>query len=126
MATNAEMVRSWRATERGKAIMKSNSDRWRKSDKGINYRWKQQGIVIGGRDFTTVDYDYAYQVQQGCCAACRKHAAELNRKLFPDHDHKTGEFRWLLCNRCNGILGYVYDDPEILERMAKLLRSRIK
>ena len=121
----AEYAKNWRNTPRGRAMAKAGSDKWRKSDNGISYRWKKQGILIDGRPFTTVDYDRAYQVQQGRCAGCEKHQSELSKRLIPDHDHANGEFRWLLCNKCNGVLGYVNDDALILEKLAGMMRGRL-
>lgn len=119
----SERYKNWRKTENGKKISLFHSRKWIKSDKGINYRWKQQGILINGSEFTVVDYDRAYQIQQGRCAGCKKHQAELGKNLVPDHSHPTGEFRFLLCYKCNSVLGYVSDSPELLENLALLLRS---
>ncbi len=98
---------------------------WRNTATGINSRWERVGITIEGRPFTTVDYDRAYQVQGGCCAACGKHQSEIEKRLHADHDHLTGEFRWLLCVKCNLVLGYVNDSPELLEKIAAMLRERV-
>ena len=77
-----------------------------------------------GTQFTYVDYDRAYQVQQGRCKGCGIHQSELKRRLSADHDHKTGIFRFLLCTGCNGILGYSKDSADLLRRMADLLEGK--
>jgi hypothetical protein len=41
-----------------------------------------------------------------------------------DHCHKTGRFRGWICDRCNKVLGLVYDDPKLLRRMAKYLEIK--
>ncbi len=41
-----------------------------------------------------------------------------------DHDHKTGKFRGWICRRCNTILGYVKDSPELLKRLANYLENK--
>lgn len=51
-------------------------------------------------------YNDLYNKQQGCCAICGKHQAELKRTLFVDHDHKINKVRGLLCYACNSGLGF--------------------
>lgn len=41
-----------------------------------------------------------------------------------DHCHKTGKIRGLICKRCNTLLGYAQDSPEILGKaIAYLVKS---
>lgn len=68
--------------------------------------WKSRGVVTSdNRPFLPVDYDRAYQVQQGKCKICGVHQTQLDRLLSVDHDHKTNHFRGLLCFKCNWNLG---------------------
>jgi hypothetical protein len=53
------------------------------------------------------------------CERC----GELHRYICFDHDHKTGAFRGWLCDRCNKVLGLVYDDPRILRILADYLEA---
>lgn len=53
--------------------------------------------------------------QNNMCKICGVPEMELNRRLHLDHDHKTGRFRGLLCKKCNSLLGFVNDNPKILE-----------
>ena len=55
--------------------------------------------------FTFNDFDYLYQIQQGCCKICKRHSSILKRSLCIDHNHKTGIVRGLLCFDCNSKLG---------------------
>jgi Recombination endonuclease VII len=64
--------------------------------------WSDAGIKnANGTIFTYLNYDYAYQVQQGRCKFCGKHQSELKQALAADHNHMTGTFRGLLCVPCN-------------------------
>ncbi len=65
---------------------------------------------------TLEDYNQMFIEQEGKCAICGKHQSELQRALFVDHDHNTGEVRGLLCNNCNAGVGYFEDKPDYLEK----------
>lgn len=52
------------------------------------------------------DYARMLQSQNECCACCGKHQSAFKRRLHVDHDHETGEVRFLLCTECNPGLGY--------------------
>jgi hypothetical protein len=73
---------------------------------------------------TIADYDRMFAQQGGRCAICRRaDAAGKNGRFHVDHDHKTGQVRALLCERCNRGLGHYDDDPERLEAAARYLRG---
>lgn len=57
--------------------------------------------------------------QHGRCAICG--ALPKSRPLAVDHDHHTGRIRGLLCDRCNGGIGMLGDDIEILRRAIEYL-----
>lgn len=66
------------------------------------------------------DYERMLACQDGRCAICGR----LPRKyaLAIDHDHKSGEIRGLLCNRCNHtLLGAANEDSRLLRRAADYL-----
>jgi hypothetical protein len=65
-------------------------------------------------------YDSALKNQGGVCALCG--GTEL-RRLAVDHNHKTGDFRGLLCFSCNTGLGKFGDDPERLRRAARYVEQ---
>jgi len=43
------------------------------------------------------------------------------KRLFIDHDHKTGKFRGILCSNCNFLLGASVDSIKILKSAIKYL-----
>lgn len=83
--------------------------------------WREVGILnADGSQFTTIDYDRTYQIQQGRCLGCGLHQSELKNRLHADHNHKTGVFRFLLCTNCNTALGLARDNPIILRKLVDL------
>lgn len=54
----------------------------------------------------------------GKCEICSRCDVEL----VVDHDHARRGVRGLICRRCNLMLGYASDDPEILQRGIDYLR----
>lgn len=54
------------------------------------------------------------------CDVCKK--STVGRSLHFDHCHINGHFRGWLCYKCNSVLGYVNDSPELLERLAAYLK----
>jgi hypothetical protein len=67
-----------------------------------------------------------FELQQGKCAnlACE---AEISLDIHSghsirahvDHDHTTGQFRTLLCNRCNIVLGHIEKNRDVVEFLLK-------
>jgi hypothetical protein len=59
------------------------------------------------------------RVPEGC-EICRK---SMGEKICFDHCHDTGEFRGLLCHRCNTMLGLAKDDFQTLDRASLYLQK---
>src|SRR5205085_1356767 len=58
------------------------------------------------------------------CGICSNPETQRHKKtLSLDHCHKTGVIRGALCSRCNTLLGWAGDSPELLEKAAKYLRK---
>jgi hypothetical protein len=78
-------------------------------------------------EISLADYDRLIEQQEGVCAIC--HLPEsipyksAIRRLAVDHDHRTGNVRGLLCGRCNQMIGYAQDNPDVLEAAAAYLRA---
>jgi len=64
----------------------------------------------------------AWDSQEGKCSICLIELPDLmvyenRRRMYAiDHNHETGEFRGILCNRCNALLGMAKDSARILAR----------
>ncbi len=67
------------------------------------------------------DYAEMLAAQAHACAICGVRPDDA-RNLVVDHCHATGAVRGLLCEACNGGLGFFRDRPERLERAAAYLR----
>lgn len=75
---------------------------------GHNERsWKRQGI-----DCTNELYNNLFLQQNGCCGLCGVHQSSLNKRLYVDHNHLTGQIRGLLCTECNFGLGKFKSDTD--------------
>jgi uncharacterized C2H2 Zn-finger protein len=66
------------------------------------------------------EYDQMFLRQEGKCAICGK---ESRLRLSVDYNHSTGVIRGLLCRHCNLALGFYFDDPEIVSRIADYLKK---
>lgn len=76
--------------------------------------WKRHSVPC-----TVELYDEMVEFQLGHCNIC----GEDREKLRPDHDHKTGKLRALLCNKCNLLLGLVGDSYLLLSDAANYLKE---
>ena len=62
---------------------------------------------------TEEHYQQMLAEQGHCCKICKK-ALQGGLKTHVDHSHSTGKVRAVLCNRCNSVLGFSLESPEIL------------
>lgn len=82
---------------------------------------------------TEEQYKKMLSDQHHCCAICNIHLDDYvgihgrGKKVDSftvDHDHATGKIRGLTCFRCNLMLGYAQDNPNILEAGSKYLKEK--
>lgn len=74
---------------------------------------------------TIEDYNDFFEIQDGRCAICNKHQSELDKRLYIDHNHVTGEVRGLLCANCNTLLGMAQDRINILEAAINYIEESV-
>lgn len=101
---------------------RANYGRWAAANRekvkmhGRNTNWKMNGYKNqDGSLFQAVDYDRLYQIQGGKCKVCGTHQSELKKRLYADHDHRTGVVRGLLCESHNFMLGFAHDSISELQ-----------
>lgn len=72
---------------------------------------------------TLEEYTRMLDFQGGVCAICGKEETRIDPRrgivssLAVDHDHKTGMIRGLLCYTCNMALGYLQEDPNLIQAL---------
>lgn len=101
--------------------------------RGMKYKMslKPDDHKVGCYNITVGEVNAMNKKQKGLCAICgkpesRKNPLHKNKicTLSIDHDHKTEQFRGLLCIKCNFGLGHFDDDPELLLKAIKYLLSK--
>ncbi len=68
------------------------------------------------------EFDELLEQQGGGCAICGKRPKRV-ASLHLDHCHDSGDIRGILCLSCNQAIGKFRDDPDLLERAARYLRT---
>jgi len=63
----------------------------------------------------------AFERQECCCAICKDLIDLVDSAI--DHNHLTGEFRGILCKRCNRALGMFKDSKVVLRSALSYLEE---
>ena len=65
------------------------------------YNWKKSGLICD-------DYNALYEtyIETTQCQHCKTEFTKNNCRCL-DHDHETGLFRKIVCNRCNSMDSYI-------------------
>jgi ribosomal protein L44E len=121
---NSEQTKIWKKDwkTKNKERVKDYNNNWKLQnlDKQRSY-YKKSNLKIKCTEvgITIEQFIALEKLQNGLCLLCKKKplkGKELVR-LYIDHNHKTGEFRGLLCMKCNFLPSMCDDDPTILTRM---------
>ena len=79
---------------------------------------------------THAEFSQQWDEQGGCCAICRDELPDLmtyenrRRGYAIDHNHDTGEFRGILCLKCNSLLGMAKDSTDVLKKAIEYLDAK--
>ena len=93
--------------------------------KKMIYSWKQSGVI-----YDNMDTLYQYYINCKYCEWCYK-VFENTRDRCLDHDHSTGEFRLIVCQKCNCHDSYLkypdgYDRKEYDKKYKEKNRDKLK
>ena len=100
--------------------LKAASDKYRANNpQKINDNWLRQCYGINLAQYNQLLYNQGEK-----CAICAEKVA-IDKKLFVDHDHATGEIRGLLCRNCNTGIGFLNDNVGLLLKAIKYLQKNI-
>lgn len=79
---------------------------------------------------THAEFAKAWEEQSGCCCICESELPDLmtydnrRRGYAIDHNHDTGQFRGILCIKCNSLLGMARDSVDVLQAAVAYLNER--
>ncbi len=94
-----------------KQLEKYHNNREKHRDYHVEHSWKRSGIVGIPENI--------HELRRGNCDICGIAAGD--KCLAVDHDHRTGQYRGVLCFKCNIMLGKADDRIEILEMAIEYL-----
>ena len=103
--------------------------RSRKNSTTYKSNYYRQNIIKYG--LSVEQYEQLLATQSGCCAiccrpetafACKKYSTKP-RRLSIDHNHETGKVRGLLCSKCNGAIGMLYENDITLHNARAYLEQ---
>ena len=109
----AEYMREWRHKNKDKVL--ATKKKWYLDNKE-KVAAMQRKAAYG---ISTEEYDKLKESQNNLCAICQvKFEVAV---LVVDHCHKTGKVRGLLCHSCNKGIGFLQDDPKLLQKAVRYL-----
>lgn len=101
----------------------TNAIRYAKRDKDI-YSRKQRSRMLKHRyGIDSNRYDEMLEEQDYKCAICKTEEHSHERKLYVDHNHKTGKVRALLCAGCNTAVGIIEKGTDFTNFIIKYLKE---
>lgn len=98
----------------------------REKNRNLLNKEKQQAYRLKFKyDLSIEQYNDILKRQNYKCAICNCPVEQSGRwkRLYVDHNHKTGQLRELLCNKCNTTLGLINEDINILNNMINYINK---
>jgi hypothetical protein len=98
---------------------------YKKRTQGHRVKFNQFDSNLKRYNGSEEQYNAQLAKQNGTCALCpNTHFHKGRNRLAWDHEHLTDEFRGLLCNICNMVVGVVENNPEFLTKLTKYLEKK--
>jgi len=66
---------------------------------------------------TELDKQRFIEANNGKCACCHT----VPKKFVVDHNHLTGKIRGIICQKCNTMIGFIEQNPDLYELCKKYL-----
>lgn len=95
---------------------RATDEEYRKRESRRRFLRKEYGLSLN-------EYSQLLLQHNNVCAICKGYQYKTMSNLAVDHNHKTGEIRGLLCNRCNSGLGFFNDNKHLLINAIKYLEN---
>lgn len=102
---------------------KSKAKAWRKANPSKMKEIQERSDLKRHYQLSEAEYQKRLRSQGGLCAIHKGPQRGRGKRLHVDHDHKTNQIRGLLCGNCNSALGFIKDNPEVAEAIARYLRD---
>ena len=105
--------------EKARKQSRESARKWRTDHPERAYKVRRKCELKREYGLTLEEYDGMVIMQNGRCAICGRG----DEQLGVDHDHSTGTVRGLLCQRCNGGIGFLQDNPDLTQKATDYLRG---
>lgn len=93
----------------------NNNNPYKKTEQHL----KEYGLTLDEYNNMLKRQNYVCEI----CGGVNDKKKYTKRPLFVDHNHKTGNVRGLLCDRCNFLIGNAREDINILLNSIEYLRK---
>ena len=104
-----------------KECLKIKRRKYVKSNREVTTKAHREWCIKNTYGLTLGEFDQMFEAQGGVCRVCSKINLD-GRRLYIDHDHKTGKVRGLLCHKCNSLLGFTDDNIDYLLKVIDYLK----
>lgn len=114
---DTDYSRDWRDNNRERVNSRARTYRVNNPETALRNQIRHSARILG---LDPDDVQEHFAQHHGRCDICGK--PPKDKRLAIDHDHVTGEFRGLLCRKCNSALGHFDDDLSYLVAAVQYLQ----
>ncbi len=121
---NRAYRRSLYAEPHRKKRINASSQSYRNTESGQRSRFKS--ALKSRYGMTVLQYAKMMKAQDDRCDICAKSFGDGLTAPAVDHNHTTTHVRAILCKACNFMLGYAYEEPDVLRSAALYIERFLK